>query len=276
MDIFSRASKNSVCFFLMCFCILFLVSSSVLADEYVIGGGDKVQIFVWGEPDLSVVTLVRPDGYISVPGGGEILAEGLTPVALQEKIAAKLSSLVKSPQVTVSMAEIVNSKVYMIGGGVPSGVVDLKQRTTLLQLLAAIDLTRADLGGAYVMRGTERLVSDFSQLLHKGDLNQNIVLQHNDVIFFPAQREPFVYVMGAVNTPRSLAYKDGMTVVDALLECGGFNKFANKNNTVIVRRTETGEERIKVRAKDLVEGTDLSNNVLLRRGDYIIVNEGMF
>lgn len=82
--------------------------------------------------------------------------------------------------------------------------------------------------------------------------------------------------MGAVNTPRSLAYKDGMTVVDALLECGGFNKFANKNNTVIVRRTETGEERIKVRAKDLVEGKDLSNNVLLKRGDYIIVNEGMF
>ncbi|GAB6112244.1 polysaccharide biosynthesis/export family protein [Desulfomicrobium salsuginis] len=247
-----------------------------LAKEYVIGGGDKLQIFVWGEPELSVLALVRPDGRISLPGAGELMAEGLTPEDLQKEVTAKLASLVKNPLVTVSMAEICNSKVYIIGGGVPSGTFDLRQKTTLLQLLAGMDLTRADLKGAHVMRGPTRLDRDFDRLLHQGDMSQDIALENNDVIFFPALPEPYIYVLGAVNAPRALAFKEGMTVMDALLESGGFNKFAKRNDTVIVRRENGGEKRIRVRAQDLAEGKDLTQNVLLQRGDYIIASEGFF
>lgn len=246
------------------------------AEEYVIGGGDRIQVFVWGEPELSVTALVRPDGRISLPGAGELMAEGLAPAELQKEVAAKLASLVKNPLVTVSMDEIHNSKVYIIGGGVPSGVFDLKQKTTLLQLLAAMDLSRADLSGAHVMRGQTRIDRDFDRLLHVGDMSQDLVLRHSDVIFFPALPEPYVYVLGAVNEPRALAFKEGMTVMDALLESGGFNKFARKNDTVVVRRENGSERRIKVRAQDLAEGKDLTQNVVLQRGDYIIASESMF
>jgi polysaccharide export outer membrane protein len=246
------------------------------ADEYVIGGGDRIQVFVWGEPELSVQALVRPDGRVSLPGAGELMAEGQTPAALEKEITSRLSALVKEPVVTVSMAEIVNSKVYIIGGGVASGVFDLKQKTTLLQLLAGMDLTRADLTGAHIMRGEQRVDRDFAKLLHSGDMSQNFVLRHNDVIIFPALPEPYVYVLGAVTQPQALAWKDGMTLMDALLQCGGFSKFANENETVIVRRTAGKEERIKVRARDLAEGKDLGQNALLQRGDYIIANESVF
>jgi polysaccharide export outer membrane protein len=246
------------------------------AGDYVIGAGDSVHVFVWGEPELTVPALVRPDGRISLPGAGEIMAEGLTPVALQKEIAGRLSALVKDPLVTVSMVGIENSKVYIIGGGVATGVYALKQKTSLLQLLAGMDLTRADLHGAHVMRDGGRMERDFDLLLHKGDLKQDLVLRHNDIIVFPALPEPYVYVVGAVNAPRALPYKDGMTVLDALLECGGFNKFAKKNDTVVVRRENGVEERIKVRAQDLAEGRDLSQNVVLRRGDYIIAAESFF
>lgn len=245
-------------------------------NEYVIGAGDRLQIYVWGEAELSVLALVRPDGRISLPGAGEIMAEGLTPVALQKEITSRLASLVKDPLVTVSMADIVNNKVYIIGGGVPSGIIELKQKTSLLQLLASMDLTRADLSGAHVMRDGKRLERDFESLLRKGDLSQDLALRHDDIIFFPALPEPYVYIIGAVNAPRALAYRDGMTVMDALLECGGFSKFANKNDTTVVRRSNGVEERIKVRAQDLAEGKDLSQNVLLRRGDYIIASESFF
>lgn len=245
-------------------------------NEYIIGAGDRLQVFVWGEPELSVGALVRPDGRISLPGAGEIMAEGLTPVALQKQISDRLVSLVKDPLVTVSMADIANSKVYIIGGGVPSGIFELRQKTSLLQLLASMDLTRADLHGAHVMRDGKRVDRDFASLLHNGDLNQDLALRHNDIIFFPALPEPYVYVIGAVSAPRALAYRDGMTVMDALLECGGFSKFANKNDTTVVRRSNGVEERIKVRAQDLAEGKDLSQNVLLRRGDYIIASESFF
>jgi polysaccharide export outer membrane protein len=255
--------------------VLFL-GQPAAASEYVIGAGDRVQVFVWGEPELSVSALVRPDGRISLPGAGELMAEGQTSVALQDEITKRLTALVKDPRVTVSMADIVNNKVYIIGGGVPTGVFELKQKTSLLQLLAGMDLTRADLNGAHVMRDGARLDRDFDNLLHKGDVGQDLDLRHNDIIFFPALPEPYVYVLGAVNSPRSLPFKDGMTVLDAVVECGGFTKFADRNKTVLVRRENGAEKRITVRAADLVEGKDLSQNVVLQRGDYLIANESFF
>ena len=62
----------------------------------------------------------------------------------------------------------------------------------------------------------------------------------------------------------------------ALLECGGFTKFADKNKTVIVRRENGVETRIAVKAEELSKGKDLSQNALLQRGDYIIANESFF
>ncbi len=246
------------------------------ANEYVIGAGDRVQVFVWGEPDLSVSALVRPDGRISLPGAGEIMAEGRTSLTLQDEITQRLTTLVKDPRVTVSLGDIVNNKVYIIGGGVPTGVFELKQKTSLLQLLASMDLTRADLHGAHVMRDGTRLDRDFDSLLHKGDVGQDLDLRHNDIIFFPALPEPYVYVLGAVTAPRSLPFKDGMTVLDAVVECGGFTKFADRNKTVLVRRENGEEKRITVKAADLVEGKDLSQNIVLQRGDYLIANESFF
>jgi polysaccharide export outer membrane protein len=255
--------------------VLFL-GQPATASEYVIGAGDRLQVFVWGEPELSVSALVRPDGRISLPGAGELMAEGQTSVALQDEITKRLTALVKDPRVTVSMADIVNNKVYIIGGGVPTGVFELKQKTSLLQLLAGMDLTRADLHGAHVMREGARLDRDFDNLLHKGDVGQDLDLRHNDIIFFPALPEPYVYVLGAVTSPRSLPFKDGMTVLDAVVECGGFTKFADRNKTVLVRRENGAEKRITVRAADLVEGKDLSQNIVLQRGDYLIANESFF
>lgn len=257
---------------------VFLFCGAAMANEneYIIGAGDRLSVFVWGEAELSVPALVRPDGRISLPGAGEIMAEGLTPEALQKEIAARLTTLVKEPVVTVSMAEIANSKVYIIGGGVTPGIFDLKQKTSLLQLLASMDLTRADLHGAHVMRDNKKIERDFDKLLHQGDVSQDLALRHNDIVFFPALPEPYVYVLGAVGTPRALPFKDGMTVLDAILDSGGFSKFAKENDTVVVRRENGVEQRIRVRARDLVDGKDLAQNVQLKRGDYIIANTSFF
>jgi len=256
--------------------LVFGGAASATESEYIIGAGDRLSVFVWGETELSVPALVRPDGRISLPGAGEIMAEGLTPEALQKEIASRLTALVKDPVVTVSMAEIANSKVYIIGGGVNPGIFELKQKTSLLQLLASMDLTRADLLGAHVMRDGKKIERDFDSLLHKGDVTQDLALRHNDIVFFPALPEPYVYVLGAVSAPRALAFKDGMTILDAILETGGFSKFASENDTVVVRRENGTEQHIKVRAKDLIDGKDMTQNVLLKRGDYIIANTSFF
>lgn len=175
-----------------------------------------------------------------------------------------------------ALVKIANSKAYIIGGGSPSGTFNLQRKTTLLQLLAGMDLTRADLRGGHVLRDGKRVDRNFYALFHDGDMSQDITLRDNDIIFLPPLPEPYVYVLGAVNAPHALVYREGMTVLDAILECGGFNKFADKNETFIVRREEGVETRIPVRAKALSEGRDLAQNVVLERGDYIIANESFF
>lgn len=258
---------------------LFALPMSSLASDYVIGEGDVLDIFVWGVKELNVSARVRPDGKITIPGLGDVKATGLTPPALQTTLSNKLRTLVKNPNVTITVKEITNSKVYIFGGGVKSGVVDLTRRTTLLQLLCMIgDFKSADLKRAYVLRNGQKIKENFLTLFKEGDTSQDIVITTGDSIYIPVQpqTDKNIYVLGAVNAPKSIEYREGITVMEAVLEAGGFNKFAKQNDTTIMRWEDGKEVIIPVRAKALLKEGDLSQNIKLKASDYVIVKEGMF
>ncbi len=256
---------------------LLVLPGAAMANDYIIAEGDVIDIGVWGVAELSFSARVRPDGKITVPGFGEVAAAGQSPQALQGALEKNLRSLVKSPIVTVSVREITNNQVHIFGGGVSSGVYDLIRRTTLLQLLCQIaDFSQADLSRAYVLRQGEKVKTGFENLYLKGDAAEDLPLQRGDVIFIPAAEERNVYVLGAVNEPRFIAHREGLTVMEAILEAGGFSKFAKQNDTVILRHISGREERIGVRMKDLIKGGDLRQNIRLEAGDYVIVKEGLF
>ncbi len=126
--------------------MLVMLPMIVQAGDYVIGEGDGLDISVWGVKDLNISVKVRPDGKITIPGLGDVSANGFTPKELQTSLASRLKDLVKNPIVTVTVRDITNSKVYIFGGGVKSGMYDLNRRTTLLQLLCSIgEVKNADL-----------------------------------------------------------------------------------------------------------------------------------
>lgn len=90
---------------------------------YQIGPGDGVNIFVWGNPELSTSATVRPDGKITVPLVEELLANGKTPYQLARDIEEVLKVYVKSPQVVVMVSGFKGVKdqqirvIGRIGGG---------------------------------------------------------------------------------------------------------------------------------------------------------------
>lgn len=290
--------------FILCIMMLVLLSTgAAFAGDYVIGEGDGLDIAVWGARDLNVSVTVRPDGMITIPGLGDVKASGFTPKGLQEDLQVRLKELVKSPIVTVTVRQITNSRVYIFGGGVPSGVHDLNRRTTLLQLLCTIGNvpdgapsggTPAAAGGAgaaaaapasaiapdykkaYVLRSGKKIKEDFTRLFMEGDIAEDIVIESNDVIFIPQLPDRNIYVLGAVNAPRSILYREGMSVMEAILESGGFSRFAKQNSTVIHRKEGGKDISIEVKAKDLINDADLGQNIKLKPGDYVIVKEGMF
>ena len=85
-----------------------------------------------------------------------------------------------------------------------------------------------------------------------------------------------VRVVGQVTTPQALPYREGITVLDAILLVGGLNEFAAANRGKIVRVLDGKQQEIKVRIGDVVNKGDLSQNLLLRPGDVLVVPESRF
>jgi len=254
-----------------------LVPVASRAGDYVIGEGDTLDIAVWGVKELSVSARVRPDGKITVPGLGDLPASGQTPTALQASLSVQLKQLVKNPIVTVAVSGITNSKVYIFGGGVTSRVVELSQRSTLLQLLCTLgEVKTADLKKAYLLRKGKKIKEDFHALFINGDTGGDVQLEPGDSLFIPLLLDKSIYVLGAVNTPKAIEYREGITVMEAILESGGFTKFASQNSTQIRRKGSAGDLSIPIKAKEIIQDGNMALNVKLKPGDYIIVSESIF
>src|SRR5210317_1609539 len=253
------------------------VSTQVFAGDYVIGDGDSLDISVWGVPELSVGTIVRPDGKITLPAVGDVMATGLTPVELSRDLTKVLDSYVKKPIVTVAVSGITNNRIYISGGGVPSRVINLSGRTTLFKLLCSLEgVENTDLQLARMVRDNKELDVDFYSLFKEGNIEKDIELQAEDILFLPTNEKNKIYVVGAVNEPKYLIYREGMKILDAILECGGFSKFAKESAVLILRKDNGNDTRIKVNVHDLVSEGDLAQNIELARGDYVMVQEGIF
>ena len=257
----------------LCLCVGFL-NRPAMASDYIIGDGDGLQVSVWGVPELTVAVTVRPDGKITLPAVGDVVAAGLTPEGLTDHLRKVLRGLVKTPVVTVAVTQITNNRIYVAGGGVPSAVVNLPGPVSLFKFLCGVgNLENVDLRRAYVLRNGKKVASDFYALFWDGDFSKDIELKANDILFLPTNELNKVYVLGAVNKPKYVAYRKGMKVLDAILDAEGFNQYASKNDVFILRHNG---EKIKVKVKDLLSGENLKQNVSLDPGDYVVVGEGLF
>jgi polysaccharide biosynthesis/export protein len=124
--------------------------------EYRIGSGDKLQINVYKETDLTQALQVRPDGRITLPLVGDVAAAGQTPMQLQRKLAESLREFVSNPVVTVMVTEVADRVVYVMGEVNTPGSVPLKGPMTVLQALAVAGGFKdfANKGGIKVLRKT--------------------------------------------------------------------------------------------------------------------------
>ena len=101
--------------------------AAVADNDYQIGAGDTLQVFVWRQPDLSVTVPVRPDGRISTPLIEDVVAVGKTPTQLAHEIEQKLSEYVRSPQVNIIVQKFVGTfsgQVRVLGQAAQAKSVD--------------------------------------------------------------------------------------------------------------------------------------------------------
>ncbi len=120
-------------------------------------------------------------------------------------------------------------------------------------------------------RSPEELADDFERRLQAYVLDPRVSISVISAAGVVSQR---VRVIGEVNQPNSLAYRSGMTLLDAMNEIGGLTPSADGNSATIVRRTAEGQEEIAIRIDDLIRDGDVGANVALLPGDVIVIPEG--
>jgi polysaccharide export outer membrane protein len=164
-----------------------------VSDDYIIGPGDSLQIFVWRNPELTVTVPVRPDGKISTPLVENMVAVGKSPSRLARDIEVVLAEFVRTPQVNVIVgeAESTFSQVKVVGQ------VHTPQALPYRQGLRVLDVVLAS-GGLtdFAAPNRARIVRDVNgktvetrvklgNLLNDGDLSQNFELKPGDVLIVP-------------------------------------------------------------------------------------------
>ena len=123
-------------------------------------------------------------------------------------------------------------------------------------------------------REPEALASDIREKLSAYVKNPNVT-----VILLALKGHEFlsrIRVTGSVEENISIPYSQGMTVLDAVLEAGSVDLYADGNRTKLYRRTEEGSEAYDIRLDDIMEEGDMKTNILLVPGDIITVPERRF
>ncbi len=172
------------------------VGDSEFAEPYRIGVGDKVKVDVWQNSDLSIDVPVRPDGMISVPLLGDVMAGGKTPTEVAAGIKKALEEYIRNPHVTVIVMDLVSDeflrRVRVTGAvGTPSSMTHHQGMTVLDAVLETGGLTEfASSDKTKVYRecgGGEKQVIpvQLGKIIKKGDLTTNIMLRPGDIVTVP-------------------------------------------------------------------------------------------
>lgn len=85
-----------------------------------------------------------------------------------------------------------------------------------------------------------------------------------------------IKVVGQAVKPQAIPYRQGMTVLDVMIDVGGLTQFAAGNSAVLVRRVDGKEHRIPLRLGSLLNKGDVNANRPVRPGDTIFIPESMF
>jgi polysaccharide export outer membrane protein len=166
--------------------------------EYVIGQEDVLEIAVWNNAAITRTVPVRPDGKISLPLLDDVQAAGLTVMQLRERIAAALVRYIPTPSVSVIVREVHSFKVTVIGQVKLPGRYELKDRATVLDLLAMagglteyaardrIVVLRQDAGATRRLRfAYETAASSNGSKNGSKDSDENFCLRPADIIVVP-------------------------------------------------------------------------------------------
>ncbi len=238
--------------------------------NYVLGPGDVIAVSITENDDLARTVTVGPDGRITFPLIGVVVAGGITLEQMQSRLTQLYRQFIKSPQVTVVIVQFRRIRVTVLGQVQGPGPRELPTSATVLDAIGLAGGTAdgAASAQAYVIRDQRQIITINLQEILGGSGSTNIALQDGDVIVVPASAP--LYILGEVSRPGAYPMKGQTTLLDALLLAGGLTERASIPEARILRnRTEV----VAVNLDGLLIRAEVQHNLTLQPGDILFVPE---
>jgi protein involved in polysaccharide export with SLBB domain len=257
-------------------------------DHYLIGPRDTLRIvFFKGAKPVEDIVEVRPDGKISFSFLEDVYVAGLTAWEVDIILTERLAQYVKDVRLDVFINEY-RSKSALIFGQVNNRIISgiqtgpgryiLEGKTTLLDLIVKAGgyiPESSDLKNVKLVRGNMKYTINVWDVIFKGDVSQNVVLEDSDVITVPelALYGERIYVFGEVNRVGVFSFKSSRDLLAAIANAGGYTSTAVEEETRIIRGFGKLETPVVISAnlKNIFEKGMISENVELENGDVVYV-----
>ena len=161
---------------------------------YIIGPGDSLEMFVWGNPEISRSVTVRPDGKISFPLVEEMPASGKTSYQLAREIEKELAKYIRDPLVTIILAGGLgpySEQIRVIGQAAKPQAVTYKENMSLLDLIIQVGGLGQFASGnrSIIIRKVNGVQQEFrvriQDLIEGGDISANVNVLPGDILIIP-------------------------------------------------------------------------------------------
>jgi polysaccharide export outer membrane protein len=253
--------------------------SAVRSRRTVIHPGDQLNVQVFGDQTLTQNTMVLSDGTVDYPLIGKVKIGGKTPSQAADILANRMHEYVRHPVVTVSITQLAQPDVLVLGDVKNPGKYNLPSDGRVTDAIAAAG-GLVDTNGAFPKAriahpdGSTTNVS-LEKLLQNGQTSLDLPLEEGDVVYVPGPVQFNIDVTGAVDKPGEIQVNEGDHLSAAIAKAGDSqNAHSDLNHIRLIRTGPDGKQTTQqINLYDALKNGDISADPKLEKGDVVYVPE---
>lgn len=241
------------------------------AQDYLLGADDVVTVTVLGHPELSIEQItISATGRINLPVAGEVTVAGKTARQTEQEITRRLNKRLVDPEVTVSLKQAREARVFLVGAVAKPGSYAMKAGWRVTEALAAAGGVpgRPDEVSVVLARPNQAPLNvNIQSALVDPSSKENHPLQPNDVLVLTALDPKKITVSGDVIKPDVYDLRRAPRLLDALNAAGGLRQRMQNSHAFVLR----AGQKIEVNLTDAVEYRNPTANLAMQPNDLLTV-----
>jgi polysaccharide export outer membrane protein len=238
--------------------------ASAPAQEYLLGAGDVIDVFVVGRDDFKQRTQIASDGTVRLPLIGTVQASDRSTRQLEQEVASllKRGGYFSNPEVAVAVVTASSRYVIVLGAVGSPGLVTIDRAYRVSEILARVGGVR-DSAADYVVLSNANAKEQrlpLTGITTVGSMSDDPYVSPGDKLYVPSAE--LFYVYGQVNAPGVYTLLKDMTLRKALARGGGLSPAGSEKSVKVYR------DGVQIKRFDL--------GAMIKPGDVIVVGERFF